>query len=222
MDVEYVQHAGDDNSVLSAMLVSTKADAAAQHAEDEDKRFGRLRFLMRNKHASPFEHGWLTVMVHAPIFVAREWHRHRTQSYNEVSGRYKKMDMEFYYPDTDNRPLVQTGKPGNYEFESGSTWQGCATWRQMEKAYAQAKHSYNEMLRQGIAKEVARMVLPLGMYTTWYASANLRNWLNFLALRTDTAAMWEIRQLAFDVEEIVTDCWPDVQYVWAEQDRPSI
>lgn len=222
MHVEYVQHAGDDNSVLSAMLVSTKAESAAQHAEDDDKRLGRLRFLMRNKHASPFEHGWLTVMVHAPIFVAREWHRHRTQSYNEVSGRYKKMDMEFYDPDPDVRPLQQIGKPGEYRFELGTKDQIDEMYKRFSQAHLAAREAYQAMLDAGVAKEVARMVLPLNTYTTWYASANLRNWLHFLNLRTDDAAMWEIRQLALNVEGIVADCWSGVHMVWAEQGHPSI
>ena len=116
LTVEYQDHMGSDDAILRAMLVSTSTDDTADMLDTDSKR-GKLNFLMANRHGSPFEHGALTVRVHAPIAVFREWQRHRAgHSYNEQSGRYTIFEGLFYIPNRD-RPMIQVGKPGAYTFQ---------------------------------------------------------------------------------------------------------
>ena len=170
---------------------------------------------------SPFEHVQATFMVSAPVFVAREWHRHRTQSYNEMSSRYTILKPRFYAPDYD-RPLRQVGKPGKYTFELGTDEDMLKTWSRKRFVYQTCWDAYQDMLENGIAKEVARDVLPLGIYTEFYATANLRNWLNFLCLRTSPDALYEIRQAAGKIEEQLFKIVPTTMNLWDENNRQSL
>ncbi len=159
-----------------------------------------IEFLYRERHLSPFEHSSFTWFVDTPIFVAREFMRHRTFSYNETSGRYKQLDGRFYIPD-DKRPLVQNGRVGAYRFSLAPTIMNMAKRRFMEKGYKMSWRMYRVMLRVGIAKEVSRMVLPVGIMTQFYATANPRNVMQFLMLRNDPNAQWEIREVAKQIEK---------------------
>jgi len=177
---------------------------------------------MKNKHASPFEHCQVSLLITAPIFVAREWHRHRTQSYNEVSGRYTVLQPRFYAPDYD-RPLIQTGKPGAYRFELPEDDAILLKlWSEFRFTCQTAWDTYQDLMEKGVAKEVARMVLPVNIYTGWYATANLRNWINFLALRAEEQAMFEIRQLAFQVEAVLQAHFPVTMETWVKNGRGAI
>ena len=218
LKVELVDFMGKDLTVVNAARVSLN-----QHSDEwSEKEAGLVSFLMKNKHASPFEHCQASFLITAPIFVAREWHRHRTQSYNEVSGRYTQMLPNFYAPGYD-RPLVQVGKPGAYHFEVPED--GTKHLKVLSRFRYAAQtcwNEYEEMLDDGIAKEVARMVLPLNLYTSWYATGNLRNWMGFLALRTDGQAMYEIRQLAFQTEGLLTGLFGATMAEWDKNGREHI
>src|SRR5262245_10564584 len=167
---------------------------------------GLIQFLMREHHGSPFEHGYFRFLVKAPIFVVREHHRHRAgHSYNEWSGRYSKLDMEFYVPEF---VRTQVGKPGAYTFEPVDEETRELTRREIEEAGARAFETYETLLAQGVAKEVARTVLPLATYTKYYWSCNPRSLMHFCSLRNHDAAQFEIRQYAAKAEAFFADLMP--------------
>lgn len=203
--VELIKHNASDEDVAYAAWVSNFASDARDR--DTSHIEGLINFLYRNKHLSPFEHGSFTFFVDTPIFVAREFMRHRTWSYNETSGRYKELDPRFYLAPPD-RPLVQTGKVGAYTFEAGSESQYAHLQGQTKDAYYEAWTAYQTMLKFGIAKEVARNVLPVGIMTQFYATANPRNVMQFLSLRNDTHALKEIRDVAVRIEEEFAKAMP--------------
>lgn len=217
IDVSLIDSMGSDDSVVHAARVSI---VGARAETEGGERKGLLNFLMSNRHASPFEHVVATFMIRCPIFVVREWHRHRTQSYNEMSGRYTVLQPKFYIPSID-RPLKQVGKPGAYLFEAGSIDEWHSVKNALEASYQQSWNAYQGMLNMGIAKEVARDCLPLGVYTDFYATANLRNWLGFLSLRTSKDALHEIRQAAGKVETNLHKMYPTIMNLWDESGRNS-
>ena len=207
--VTYIDSMGDDKRIAQAARVSTGSDQSDRPHE------GLVKRLWRDQHTSTFEHNTLTVMVEVPIFVAREWHRHRTQAFNEVSGRYTEMEPVFYVPGED-RPLVQTGKAMDYRREAGSPILRAVTDRFMRIAGKGAWRLYEYLLRKGVAREVARNVLPVSLYTRFYATANLRNWLAFIKLRTDPTALWEIREAARQVAGLIQEKWPTAWAAYEE------
>jgi thymidylate synthase (FAD) len=168
--------------------------------EDWDRIQGLINFLYRERHMSPFEHGSMTFFIDTPIFVAREFMRHRTWSYNETSGRYKELEPRFYLID-DERPVSQTGKIGAYRFEAGTPEQYGGVYASTTLAYSSSWNAYQSMLNNGVAREVARNVLPVGTMTQFYATANPRNIMQFLLLRNDPNALHEIREVAKVIEE---------------------
>lgn len=198
-------NASDDMVALSAW-VSHAADEVARLA-DRNAVEKLIRFLYINKHMSPFEHGQFILKADVPLFVAREWQRHRTKSYNEVSGRYTLMAPRFYVPPRE-RPLVQEGKPGNYTFVQGTNEQYAIAVTHIETNAKESWSRYEHMLEAGIAKEVARMVLPLNMMTQFYATVNPRNLMGFLTLRNEKHALYEIRQAAVEAETYLADAMP--------------
>lgn len=186
--VELVRSSAHDSDVLFAARVSTqgeqtlearKGDPAATDARDR----GLLNYLMRDRHGSPFEHNSMTFYVEAPIFVFREFMRHRIASYNEESGRYRELRPVFYVPGAD-RNLVQTGKPGAYDFVEGTPEQTELTVEATKAACTFAYEQYERMLAAGVAREVARGVLPVATYSSMYVTMNSRSLMNFLSLRT--------------------------------------
>lgn len=185
MTVELVRSAAQDGDVVFAARVSTQGEKTLETAGSEasDRDRGLIRYLMRDRHGSPFEHTSFTFFVEAPIFVFREFMRHRVASYNEESGRYRKMRPVFYAPGPERR-LVQVGKPGAYTFEPGSPAQHALVERSVRAQSEAAYASYLEMLEAGVAREVARTVLPLNLYSSMYVTMNARALMNFLSLRT--------------------------------------
>lgn len=165
-----------------------------------DRAEGLINFLYRERHMSPFEHGSFTFYIDTPIFVAREFMRHRTFSYNETSGRYKELEPRFYLI-SDERPITQRGKVGAYRFEQGDAEQYGNTFASSTLAYQNSWNAYQSMLSKGVAREVARNVLPVGIMTQFYATANPRNVMQFLLLRNDDNALYEIREVARQIEE---------------------
>ena len=175
--VELIQHMGSDNAVVMAARVSTGAEA------NEKRDAGLINYLMRDRHGSPFEHNAFTFYVEAPIFVFREFMRHRIASYNEESGRYKELEPVFYVPGPD-RKLQQVGKPGAYVFEEGTYEQKVQVPATTMRIYDEAYGAYMSMIKRGVAREVARVVLPVGIYSSMYVTMNARSLMNFLSLRT--------------------------------------
>jgi thymidylate synthase (FAD) len=187
--VELVRSNATDQDVLFAARVSTQGEQTLEAAMNEqdaeaDKRSrGLINYLMRDRHGSPFEHNSMTFYVQAPIFVFREFMRHRIASYNEESGRYKQLSPVFYVPGPD-RNLIQVGKTGHYEFLPGTPEQIALVEQESRKASTEAYAAYLRMLEAGVAREVARIVLPLNIYSSMYVTMNARALMNFLSLRT--------------------------------------
>lgn len=214
--VDLVRSQASDSDVIFAARVSTQGEksksAVGSDASDRDK--GLINYLMRDRHGSPFEHNSFTFYVEAPIFVFREFMRHRIASYNEESGRYRQMRPIFYVPGPE-RKLVQKGKPGAYDFYEGSPEQHALVTKaykaQCESAYA----AYLEMLEAGVAREVARGVLPLTLFSSMYVTVNARSMMNFLSLRTKREGSHfpsfpqrEIEMVAEKIEEFFAEAMP--------------
>ncbi|MFC9288618.1 FAD-dependent thymidylate synthase [Streptomyces sp. NPDC057052] len=183
--VELVKHTASDADVLFAARVSTAGEQSLDELKkDPERSKGLINYLMRDRHGSPFEHNSMTFFISAPIFVFREFMRHRAGwSYNEESGRYRELQPVFYVPDA-SRKLVQQGRPGKYVFVEGSEDQQELVNRTMEDSYRRAYSAYQEMLAAGVAREVARAVLPVGLFSSMYATCNARSLMHFLGLRT--------------------------------------
>jgi thymidylate synthase (FAD) len=183
MDVELIKSAASDADVLWAARVSTKGESSLAELEADPQRSkGLINFLMRDRHGTPFEHSSMTFYISAPIFVFREFMRHRTFSYNEESGRYRQLVPVFYVPGPD-RQLVQEGKPGKYVFKDGTPEQHEIVTEATQESYRRSYRAYLDMLEAGVAREVARTVLPVGLYSSMYATCNARALMNFLSLR---------------------------------------
>src|SRR5436305_2749341 len=185
-----------DGVFASDLAVANGARVSFSLASQEltSREEGLIRFLMRDRHGWPFEHGYFRFIVKAPLFVVREHHRHRAgHSYNEWSGRYSKMRAEFYVP---SNVRTQVGKPGAYTFEPVDDATREATRAEIERQSLEAFAAYERMLELGVAKEVARSVLPLNMYTTYYWSCNPRSLMHFCSLRNSEFAQYEIPEFA--------------------------
>ncbi len=184
VDVELVKHSARDADIAFAARVSTKGEASLEDVDaDPAGAAGLIRFLMRDRHGSPFEHAVMTFYVSAPIFVFREFMRHRIASYNEESGRYRQLRPTFYVPGPD-RKLRQEGRPGAYTFVAGTLEQHALVTASTQRVCRDAYAAYEEMLAAGIAREVARMVLPVTIYSSMYVTINARSLMNVLSLRT--------------------------------------
>lgn len=203
-----------DLSVVNAARVSfgkRKSDM-----DDADK--GLIKFLMRERHGTPFEHNLFRFHIRTPIFVAREWFRHRVGSFNEFSGRYAEMSPVAYMPSPE-MIRSQVGKPGAYVFEQMPESEGIEAQVHISDAYTQCFDSYRRLLEMGVAKEVARIVLPVGIYTEFFWSVNARSLMNFLSLRTHQTAMAEIRDYANAVEGFFKDQMPVTWQAWVDNGR---
>ncbi|WP_327676978.1 FAD-dependent thymidylate synthase [Kitasatospora sp. NBC_00458] len=183
--VDLVRSAAADSDVIWAARVSTAGEQSLEALQqDPEKSKGLINYLMRDRHGTPFEHNSMTFFISAPIFVFREFHRHRSGwSYNEESGRYRELEPVFYVP-AEERKLVQQGRPGRYEFVEGTEKQHRVVTEAMESAYRESYERYQEMLAAGVAREVARAVLPVGLFSSMYATCNARSLMHFLSLRT--------------------------------------
>ena len=204
-----------DLAVVNGARVSFNSEAQ----EMDDRDAGLIRFLMRERHGSPFEHGYFRFLVKAPLFVVREHHRHRAgHSYNEWSGRYSKLEPEFYVPDF---VRTQIGKPGAYTFEPVDDETREATRAEIENTALSAFQAYERMLERGVAKEVARAVLPLSTYTKYYWSCNPRSLMHFCSLRNDEAAQYEIRQYGAAAESFLEKLMPVTHAAFVASGRVS-
>jgi thymidylate synthase (FAD) len=215
VEVELIRASARDVDVLFAARVSTKGEQSLEDIDgDPATGVGLIGFLMRDRHGTPFEHSSMTFYVRAPIFVFREFMRHRIASYNEESGRYRELRPDFYVPAPD-RNLVQVGKPGHYEFQPGTAEQSALVTKEIEASCTQAYEAYQRMLAAGIAREVARAVLPLTIYSSMYVTMNARSLMNFLSLRTKREGSHfpsfpqrEIEMVAEKMEALWADLMP--------------
>jgi thymidylate synthase (FAD) len=184
MSVELIKASASDADVIWAARVSTAGEQSLEEVgEDPSRATGLINYLARERHGSPFEHTSMTFFVSAPIFVFREFMRHRIASYNEESGRYRELRPVFYIP-APERKLIQIGKTGAYTFVDGTQEQYDTTVSAMKESYRFVYERYQRMLEVGVAREVARAVLPVGLYSSMYVTMNARALMNFLSLRT--------------------------------------
>lgn len=168
-----------------------------------------LVYLYNHKHMTPFEMAGLIIEVQAPIFVFREWHRHRTQSYNELSARYTELPDLFYVPSIERLMNSKQGQKNKQGSDTGFS-QGDAEWleKQIKHSHMSAREKYEFLLSNGVSREIARLIIPVAQYSRMRASANLRNWLQFLTLRMDVNAQFEIRTYAFEVAKLIGKAFP--------------
>jgi thymidylate synthase (FAD) len=207
-------HVGSDLDVVNAAKVST-GRRSAEYGDDEARL---LRFLMRERHGSPFEHNYFRFVVRAPMVVFWEWKRHRIASYNVESGRYVELRKGYYIPQ-DAR--TQVGKPGQYAFEPAPYESTQWLHDELEAFSERGFELYQEALEKGVAREQARLFIPMNFYVEFWWSVNARSLMNFLSLRNDHAAMHEIRAYAAIVEELWHGVMPDTAEAFNEFGRRS-
>jgi thymidylate synthase (FAD) len=193
----------DDLSVVNGARVSF----ARRKEEMDESDEGLIRFLMRDRHGTPFEHNSFRFHIRCPLFVAREWMRHRVGSFNEFSLRYAKATDDFYVPEAED-VRSQVGKPGAYSFEPVSDEVAEETREKLREVYEHAYSTYQELVELGVARELARCALPVGAYTEFYWTINARSLMNFLSLRNAETAQREIRRYAAACEVFLEQKMP--------------
>lgn len=210
--LELVDYAGNDFSITRSARVSFANDKEVFSQERDSKL---INYLIKNRHWTPLEHTYINLHVACPMFVARQWMRHRTLSYNEVSRRYTSEDIQFYYPQEwrGQAHLNRQGSEGAVEDQFQITWR-------YEEHLKQALDHYEWMLHMGVSREQARMVLPLSTYTRFYVSGNLRNWLHFIDLRSEeymdkdgevkSHVQEEMKVYSDSIQEIIKVLFPEV------------
>lgn len=217
LDLGFVRLDGamaDDLSVVNSARVSF----GQRESEMTDRNKGLVGFLMRERHGSPFEHNAFRFHVRAPLTVVREWQRHRIASYNEESGRYSQLERAFYIPENIR---TQVGKPGAYRFEPVDEHTKVVSQVRIRTLCDAAFDAYEEMIADGVAKEVARGVLPLNTYSQFYFTTNARALMNFLSLRNSEHAMFEIREYARVLEGFFQAYMPVTHAAFIENGRTA-
>lgn len=245
MSVELIDWMGDESRIVGAAQVSTKGAFRPEKEpapgfknwlrrtlhtggwrlpfKGDNYSPGLVKWLYRERHASPFEHCIMTFRIEAPIFITREILRHRISSFNEESGRYRVLKGVFYTPKGD-RKLTQVGKVGNYQFEAGNAFQRRLTWLSTRLAPSVTWLAYRAMIKAGVAREVARMVLPVSLYSSLYYTANLRSLLNFVSLRVDwgedaatrSHPQAEIQEIGLKIGAAIASQYPNVWKSFSE------
>jgi thymidylate synthase (FAD) len=190
-----------------AVINGARVSFARHKTEMDESDEGLIRFLMRERHASPFEHSVFRFHVRCPIFVAREWFRHRWSSFNEFSLRYAKATEDFYVPEPED-VRTQVGKPGAYSFEPVDDDLAERTREELREVYEHAFATYESLVEAGVARELARCALPVGAYTEFYWTVNARALMNFVSLRAAETAQREIRKYADAVEQFFSAKMP--------------
>ena len=220
--VQLVETWGSDERVIEAARMSTSKGFNGWGTPEEPGDEKLLGYLYRNRHSTPFEMAGLVVEVQAPIFVFREWHRHRTQSFSEMSARYAPVPDVNYLP-TVERMMMSGGKNKQAGPMSGAreldVLSAAFAQQWIVRLYDDAQAAYEGLLSEGAPKELARLVLPVGRYSRMRASASLRNWLHFLGLRMDKSAQWEIQQYAQAVHSLLTEAFPRTMTLFDNEHR---
>lgn len=213
--VKYIDSMGSDESIVEAARMST-----GKGFESWEKDLTLLDFLWRHKHTSPFEMCELAIEVQAPIMVFREWHRHRTQSYNEFSARYSVMPNEHYIPEPSR---IQKQSTANKQGSMGVVLDEASDIvGDLAAEQQQIYHNYEMMLEEGVAKEVARLNTPVSRYSKMRAKTDLLNWLRFLGLRMRPNAQYEIRKYAEAVAEIIKSLFPRTWNLFENYDLKGV
>jgi thymidylate synthase (FAD) len=205
-----------DLSVVNAARVSF----ARRKEEMDDSDAGLIRFLLRERHGTPFEHNSFRFHIRCPIFVAREWFRHRVGSFNEFSMRYARATDEFYVPAAED-VRTQLGKPGSYSFEPVDSEIAETTRDELRRVYEDAYTTYERLVELGVARELARCVLPVGAYTEFYWTVNARSLMNFVSLRAADTAQREIRRYAEACEQFLAERMPITHASFVANDRTA-
>jgi thymidylate synthase (FAD) len=203
-----------DLSVVNAARVSF----ARRKEEMDDADRGLVRFLLRDRHGTPFEHNAFRFHVRAPIFVAREWFRHRVGSFNEFSMRYARATDDFYVPEADD-VRTQVGKPGSYSFDPVEPEVAETTREELRAVYETAYAAYERLVELGVARELARSVMPVGAYTEFYWTVNARSLMNFVSLRAAETAQREIRRYAEACERFLAEEMPVTYQAFVDAGR---
>ena len=206
----------DDLSVVNSARVSF----GRRVTELGDADAGLIRFLMRERHGTPFEHNSFRFHIRCPIFVAREWFRHRVGSFNEFSMRYARATDDFYVPEPDD-VRTQVGKPGAYSFEPVDPELAETTREELRAVYEAAYAAYARLVEQGVARELARAVMPVGSYTEFYWTGNARSLMNFVSLRAAETAQREIRRYADACERFLEEKMPVTYAAFVANDRTA-
>lgn len=214
--ISLVQCMGTDLTIVNAARVSFGVEKS--ELDDRDKKL--IKYLINHKHTSTLEHNFATFVIEVPLFIRSQHHRHRTWSYNEISRRYTDYDMKFYYPSSfrtqskSNRQ-ASTDDLVDPNIFTGFGGEGSATDVVREHCN-DSMELYEKLIKGGVAREQARMILPQNLYTKYYASANLNNILKFIELRLHEGAQWEIQQLAKGMLEIIVNIWPYATSVYRD------
>ena len=203
-----------DLSVVNAARVSFARRKEVMDESDE----GLVRFLMRDRHGTPFEHNSFRFHVRAPLFVAREWFRHRVGSFNEFSMRYARATDDFYVPEAED-VRTQVGKPGSYSFDPVTPEVAETTREELRAVYDAAYSAYERLVELGVARELARLVMPVGAYTEFYWTVNARSLMNFVSLRAAETAQREIRRYADACELFFAERMPVTHAAFVAADR---
>ena len=222
--VTLVESWGSDERIIEAARMSTQKGFEGWGPKEDgtpgDERL--LRYLWKNNHATSFEMAGAVFEIQAPIFVFREWHRHRTQSVNEMSARYAPLPDVNYIPTVERLMANASGSNKQANRADGATELtkeiAESFIEDLKFTYALAENRYRSALDWGVPKELARILLPVGRYSRMRASANLRNWLGFLTLRLDKAAQWEIRQYAQAVHDLLVPLFPRTLALFGEKE----
>lgn len=208
--VAYIDHMGGDEAIERAARQSY-GDKAKKRRNTRNL----IRYLLRNRHDSPFESCEIVIQFRVPLFVARQMFRHRLMSPNEISGRYVVLEEAYYVPSLEQICYQsKDNKQGRGEAMPGDLALACQQWIQSSSEHAFG--NYHALLKAGVANETARIVLPLNTYTVFTFKGNLRTWLHFLHLRLHHHAQWEVRQVAKEVAAIVQEIAPEAYAAWEE------
>lgn len=202
--IRYVDHMGSDLSISRNARVSYDAEWRAGEDEGSDSKL--INYLWKNRHSTPFEAATITFDIKAPIFVFRQWHRHRTQSYNELSARYRELPEEFYVPEVSQ---ITSQSKDNKQMRTDEQHEDATLIQVMIESQCQeAFRKYKQMLAMGCPRELARGVLPMNTYSHMFATASLLNWFKFLELRLHAHAQYEIRVYAEGMLVMLEELFP--------------
>jgi thymidylate synthase (FAD) len=214
--VEYVQHMGNDLTIVNSARVSFGKQKEVIDAKDKKL----IKYLIQNRHTSTLEHNIVTFRFKVPLFVRSQHHRHRTWSYNEISRRYTAEHLEFYEPLTFRTQHKSNRQASNDEEQINPTItkvdfglapvNGISASDMIKKHHQDSVDLFNKLLDHGICREQSRGILPQNLYTEYYGTCNLNNLVKFLDLRLDSHAQWEIRRVAEACRDIAKELWPEV------------
>lgn len=200
--IKYLNHMGNDLSVVNSARVSF--GKTKQSLDKEDIKL--INYLAKHKHFTPFEHCSLSVLVTCPLFIRSQIHRHRTFSYNEISRRYTSENLEFYVPETYRKQHDKSKQCSDGELDDSTN----KVFKTLTRVHhKEALDLYEEMIQKGVAREMARGILPQNLMTEFWMTGNLRNWIHFLGLRVDSHAQQEVQDVAKPILNIIMDKFPE-------------